>query len=140
MVHNQVPDPQDQVLDFKFSLREATLILNKLNTVPFVGFNEASTAMQIFAKIQATVKNAQSVNPDTRMSTGSQPPQTLKTAAAPAAPLRAVDNSQQSAISENSEAKPKAFQTPPEPEPVRETPPMEQESGVFSVIDKTGDI
>jgi hypothetical protein len=148
-------DPQEKVLDFKFSIREATLILNKLNTASFTGFGEASQAMQIFGKIQATVKENQlaeesknkAIRPDASFTA---PPQ-VKTPATPAAPteetpveevntaapMAAVSEIKQTAQPVSEEAD--TGQTAKPAVAADDSVPPE-DAGVFSVINKSGDI
>lgn len=134
-------DPQDQILQFNFSIREATMILNKMNTATFNGFGEAGQAMQIFAKIQATVKDGALAEkkpeavrqgssftkptPVTPPSRHSEPEKTddVNTAA----PMAAVSEVQQP-VSEDAAPSSSPDDAPPE------------EAGAFSVIDKRGDI
>ncbi len=127
-------DPQDRILDVKLTIREATLILNKLNTANFVGFNESGLAMQIFAKISAAsrVEDATSVvkpapqqpgTPFAKPAPVTKPPTPEKDEVNTAAPMSPVTEARQ----------------PDAPAPKTDDAPPE-DAGVFSVIDKSGDI
>ena len=145
-------DPQDNILDFKFSIREATMILNKMNTANFTGFGEASQAMQIFAKIQATVKDSQlaeeskSLKPIRSNTTFAKPNTPPTPNSEHSVPPTATEGSE-SVEESSTPVAPMAAVNEIKPQPVSEeatTPPVDtgppEDAGIFSVIDKTGDV
>ena len=146
-VQGQQEDPQARVLNFQFSIREATMILNKLNVATFNGFAEASQAMQIFAKVQATVANDKARVNSGGKTVAFKPPVDMGQTTSPkpsptpeqetktpevntAAPMSPVPPKTE-AVSESSDEVEKKVN--------KDVPPPE-DAGVFSVIDKRGDI